>query len=212
MENLKNTRKGFTEESVDWKEAEKIGLSKELLEKTGNLENFLKGAKTSLLHNLKGDLGGTKMTYDAKFRLMDDGAGKPVLIVHGVKSQLSIPKNYLGYEFDEQDKKNLKQTGELGKVVELTDKMSKEKFNAFIGVDPDTNEVVSMRAARMEKIVPDVIKGVKLEKQDKKALSEGRSVLVNDMIDKNGNKFNAHIIISAGKQGLGFKFNNDVSK
>lgn len=65
----------------------------------------------------------------------------------------------MGIEFSEEDKKMLRETGNLGRLADVTPKHG-EPFKAFISVDSQTNELIALRADRVR--VPDEIKDVKL--------------------------------------------------
>ena len=96
----------------------------------------------------------------------------------------------MGVEFSEEDKKMLREMGNLGRLADVTLKIG-EPFKAFISVDPQTNELIALGAARVR--VPDEIKGVKLSEQQKTDLAMSKTVAIENMISKAGNPFNAHI-------------------
>lgn len=111
----------------------------------------------------------------------------------------------MGVEFSEEDKKMLREMGNLGRLADVTFKNG-EPFKAFISVDPQTNELIAWGADRVR--VPDEIKGVKLSEQQKTDLAMSKTVAIENMISKAGNPFNAHIQINADKKGIEFKFDN----
>ena len=96
----------------------------------------------------------------------------------------------MGVEFSEEDKKMLREMGNLGRLADVTFKNG-EPFKAFISVDPQTNELIALGADRVR--VPDEIKGVKLSEQQKTDLAMSQTVAIENMISKAGNPFNAHI-------------------
>lgn len=216
MDSPKNTNHRFNYDQVDWTGIEQsTGVTPESLKKSGDLDRFLNGQKTSLIPHISGELKSKsgisiKMHQPAKIRLVDNGDGKLNLVIHGVRPQPDIRSEYLGYKFTDVDKYNLKNFGEMGKVVECTDIQTKEKYPSLIGIDPDTKEMVSMRAERMPKMIPDTLKGVILSDEQKKSLAEGKPTLIPDMIDKKNEKFTAHVLVSAGKQGIDFRFSGTV--
>jgi hypothetical protein len=62
-------------------------------------------------------------------------------------------------------------------------------------------------AARADKIIiPDNIKGVRLDENQKKELAEGKSVFVEGMTANSGKEFSAHLQVDADKRGIGFRF------
>jgi hypothetical protein len=193
----------FNLDQINWKDAEKLGLTRELLEKTDNLQRLLNGDKTTLLQGLKGDLGGVKISIDGKFRLVADPSGQPTFVFHGVRSRLEIPQDYLGYQFTEEDRKNLQQTGSLPKQVTLTDRGTGESFPAYLGVDRDTNELVAIRAEKIK--IPDVIKGVTLTDEQKKLLKEGKPVPLTGMNDAKNQEFSATVQIDPARKGFSFR-------
>ncbi|WP_170252619.1 DUF3945 domain-containing protein [Adhaeribacter aerolatus] len=193
----------FNPDAINWKDAEKLGLTRELLEKTDNMKKLLNGEKTSLFQGLKGDLGGVKISLDGKFRLVENPAGQPTFVFHGVKAALDIPKNYLGYEFSDEDKQNLKEAGNLGKQVTLMDKTTNSEFKAYVGVDKDTKEIVAIRADRIK--IPNMLKGVLLTDEQKKLLEQGKPTPITGMKDDKNQEFSATVQIDPAKKGFSFQ-------
>ncbi|OAV74004.1 hypothetical protein Barb7_02566 [Bacteroidales bacterium Barb7] len=108
-------------------------------------------------------------------------------------------------KFTDEDKKNLLQTGNLGRVVSAEYKQG-EHTPVFVSLDKLTNELVALRADKLK--IPDTIKGVTLDDKQKQALSEGKSVLVEGMTSKNGKEFSANVQVNADKKGIEFQFDN----
>lgn len=81
-----------------------------------------------------------------------------------------------------------------------------QKVKAFVSIDKLTNELVAVRADRIK--IPNEIKDVTLNEQQKKDLSEGKSVYLEGMTGKNGKEFNATLQINADRRSLEFKFDN----
>ncbi|WP_181308341.1 DUF3945 domain-containing protein [Rufibacter sp. XAAS-G3-1] len=193
----------FNPEDINWKDAEKLGLTKDLLEKTDNLTKLLNGEKTSLLQGLKGDLGGVKVSLDGKFRLAEDPSGKPTFVFHGVRAHLDVPRTYLGYAFSPEDRQNLKEGGNLNKQVTLTDRSTNKEFQAYIGVDRDTQELVAVRADRIK--IPNTLKGVLLTDEQKKSLEQGKPTPIAGMKDEKNQEFSATVQIDPAKKGFSFR-------
>jgi len=193
----------FNPDNINWKDAEKLGLTKELLEKTDNMNRLLNGEKTTLFQGLKGDLGGVKVSLDGKFRLVESPSGQPTFVFHGVRAELDIPKNYLGYQFTEEDKQNLRGNGNLNKQVTLTDKATNSEFKAYVGVDKDTNELVAIRAERIK--IPSTLKGVILTDEQKKVLEAGKPIALAGMKDDKNQEFSATVQIDPAKKGFSFR-------
>ncbi|MDR6370905.1 hypothetical protein J2795_002049 [Chryseobacterium bernardetii] len=113
---------------------------------------------------------------------------------------------FLGHEFSEEDKKNLKETGNMGRVVELVNPKTNEIIPSVISRDRLTNELVAYRAEYMK--VPDEIKGIQLDEHQKQTLLEGRPLYLEGMTSKKGESFDATVQFNADKRYVEFLFNN----
>ena len=129
-----------------------------------------------------------------------------VLGIHGIRQKPDLDRPYFGHIFSDEDKKNLLETGNMGRVVELKGRNG-EYIPSFISIDKLTNEVVAMKAENA--FIPREIKGVELTEQEQNDLREGKKVYVEGMIAKSGNEFNAFIQVNAERRGVEFIFEND---
>lgn len=77
---------------------------------------------------------------------------------------------------------------------------------SFVSVDKVTNELVSMRASSVQ--IPDQIKGIKLNKEQKEALREGKGIFLEDMISNKKKPFSATVQVNADKKSLEFIYPN----
>ena len=114
----------------------------------------------------------------------------------------------MGHKFSAEEKETLLATGNLGKTIELAPKNG-ETFSAYISIDPQTNEVLALRADRVS--IPKEIKGVTLSDQQYKDLVEGKAVKVEGMTSKNGKSFDATLQVNAEKKGIEFIFGDKKS-
>ena len=87
----------------------------------------------------------------------------------------------MGYKFSPEEKEQLLATGNLGKTIEVTPKNG-EPFSAYVSIDPQTNEIIALRADRVN--IPKEIKGVTLSDAQYKELVEGKAVKVEGMTAK----------------------------
>lgn len=178
----------------------KMGLTREILSESGNLERLLKGEKTGII-DFKSEYNGQETALRGKIYLVRQGEEvKPYF--QSVKQQLQVPEKYLGYTFSQEDKDQLKQKGELGKLVELDDQYSKKKFKAYVGVDAETNSLTVWRADRVH--IPLTIKGITLTKEQQGTLEQGGAIRLTGLTSENGQKFDADVQVAAGKRSLGF--------
>ena len=201
-----NNQYRYNESMINWDQLKNFGLSREYLQERGLLDSMLKGYKTNQLVPINLNFGSAVLRTDARLSLQQSNTGEVVLAIHGIRKQPELERPYFGHIFSEEDKKNLLETGNMGRVVELKGRNG-EYIPSFISLDKMTNEVVAMRAENV--YIPNEIKGVELTDQEKNDLREGKKVYIEGMTAKSGNEFNAHIQVSAERRGIDFIFEND---
>ena len=200
-----NNQYRYNESMINWDQLKNFGLSREYLQERGLLDSMLKGYKTNQLVPINLNFGSAVLRTDARLSLQQSNTGEVVLAIHGIRKQPELERPYFGHIFSEEDKKNLLETGNMGRVVELKGRNG-EYIPSFISLDKMTNEVVAMRAENV--YIPNEIKGVQLTDQEKNDLREGKKVYIEGMTAKSGNEFNAHIQVSAERRGIDFIFEN----
>lgn len=196
-----NNQYRYNESMINWDQLKNFGLSREYLQERGLLDSMLKGYKTNQLVPINLNFGSAVLRTDARLSLQQSNTGEVVLAIHGIRKQPELERPYFGHIFSEEDKKNLLETGNMGRVVELKGRNG-EYIPSFISL-----EVVAMRAENV--YIPNEIKGVQLTDQEKNDLREGKKVYIEGMTAKSGNEFNAHIQVSAERRGIDFIFEND---
>lgn len=192
-------------EKVDWKQLDRLGLSREQLEQNGELEKMLNWQKSNLI-TIAIPMGDTTIYTDARLAFRTDGEGNVGLAVHPLRKEPQLDFPYMGYKFSPEEKEQLLTTGNLGKTIEVTPKNG-EPFAAYISIDPQTNELIALRADRVN--IPKEIKGVTLSDRQYKDLVEGKAVKVEGMTAKSGKTFNATLQVNADRKGIEFIFDNN---
>lgn len=201
-----NNQYRYNESMINWDQLKNFGLSREYLQERGLLDSMLKGYKTNQLVPINLNFGSAVLRTDARLSLQQSNTGEVVLAIHGIRKQPELERPYFGHIFTDEDRKNLLETGNMGRVVELKGRNG-EYIPSFISLDKMTNEVVAMCAENV--YIPNEIKGVQLTDQEKNDLREGKKVYIEGMTAKSGNEFNAHIQVSAERRGIDFIFEND---
>lgn len=189
---------------VDWEALKNFGLSKEQLEKAKALEPMLRGYKSPGAFTISGNYNSAIMKLDARLSFRHDKEGNVVLAIHGIRQKPELDRPFFGHEFSKEDKANLLETGNMGRVVNLKNYITGEMIPSFVSVDKVTNELVSMRASSIQ--IPDEIKGIKQNKEQKQALMEGKGVFLENMISNKKNPFSATVQVNADKKSLEFIF------
>ena len=196
----------YNESMINWEERKNFGLCREYLMERGLLDQMLKGYKTNQVVPISMNFGSAVLRTDARLSFQQSVGGPIVLGIHGIRQKPELERPYFGHIFSEEDKKNLLETGNMGRVVELKGRNG-EYIPSFISIDKLTNEVVAMRAENA--YIPQEIKGVKLTDQEINDLLEGKKVFIEGMISNNGKEFDAHIQVNAERRGIEYIFEND---
>ncbi len=193
------------ENKIDWKQLEMLGVSKDFLKNTKNLEPMLNYQKSLGLIPITIKTDNLNIRTDARLAFRQEENGDFKLAVHAVRNKPDIDRPYFGVILSDEDKQNLLKTGNAGRII-LPQYKEGESTPVFLSIDKLTNELVAARADKIK--IPDEIKGVKLNENQKTELAEGRSIYVEGMIARSGKEFNAYLQIDADKRGIGFRFDN----
>ena len=81
-----NDNRIFRKEDLDWKTLETIGIHKEELEKSGDMELLLQGEETETVP-LKIRTPALRLTMDATLKLTAGTDGKPVMEIYGLSPE-----------------------------------------------------------------------------------------------------------------------------
>ena len=192
------------ESKIDWKQLDNLGLTRERLEQCGELVKMLGWQKSNLI-TIAVPIGDTTIYTDARLAFRTDGEGNIGLAVHPLRKEPQLDFPYMGHKFSPEEKEQLLAIGNLGKTIEIIPKKG-EPFAAYVSIDPQTNEIIALRADRV--VIPKEIKGVTLSDAQYKDLVEGKAVKVEGMTAKSGKSFNAILQVNAEKKGIGFIFEN----
>ena len=193
------------ESKIDWKQLDNLGLTRERLEQSGELAKMLNWQKSNLV-TIALPMGDTTIYTDARLAFRTDGDGNIGLAVHPLRKEPQLDFPYMGHKFSPEEKELLLATGNLGKTIEITPKNG-EPFAAYVSIDPQTNELIALRADRVN--IPKEIKGVTLSDAQYKDLVEGKAVKVEGMTAKSGKTFDATLQVNAERKGIEFIFDNN---
>lgn len=196
----------YDENMIDWGTLEKMGISKASLEQQGALDPILRGYKTNKLIPLTLTLGAATVRMDARLSLIPMQNGQVGLGIHGIRKEPQLERPYFGHIFTEEDKKNLRENGNMGRVAELNLRGGATE-PCLVSIDKITNELVAVRQEHV--YVPDEVKGVKLSSEEIQTLKNGGQVFVDGMKSNKNTEFSATLQYSAERRGLEFIFPKD---
>ncbi|NDV47891.1 DUF4099 domain-containing protein [Paludibacter sp. 221] len=200
-----DTNKYFIDANkINWDDLKNLGITKEQLEKSKALEPMLRGYKSPSTFPIEANFGSMVMKTDARLSFRPDSEGNVVLAIHGIRKEPELDRPFFGHQFTDEDKKNLRETGNMGRIVDIKNYRTGELVPSFISIDKQTNELVSMKASSLK--LPNELKGVKLDEKQKAALVEGKAIFLENMISAKNKSFSAYVQVNAEKRSLEFIF------
>ena len=190
------------ESKINWDSLkEKWGIDRAELEKSGDLKEMLYNRKSKLV-TVTPTFGGEKFPIDARLSFRTDADGNVKVVPHFIHKEPKLDQEFEGYKFTKEDKAALKETGNLGKVVELTDKTTGEKVPSYVSIDRLTNEIVSVPVKSV--YIKDTIGQTKLTTAEIMELKQGKALPPKQISDKSGKTYNVVLQVSADRKGVEF--------
>lgn len=165
-----------------------------------DMKALLNYGKTGLVI-VKPTFGGEQIEIQARLSFRKDDNDKLQLVPHFVRNEPKLDVAYKGYTFTPEDKKNLLQNGNLGKVVDFPDKNTGELRPHFISIDRLTNEIVDIPTNKVR--IPDTIGKTPITKDDKRVLYSGIP-LRKEIELANGRKFTPLLQVNVEQRGVEF--------
>ena len=165
-----------------------------------DMKALLNYGKTGLVI-VKPTFGGEQIEIQARLSFRKDDNDQLQLVPHFVRNEPKLDVAYKGYTFTPEDKKNLLQNGNLGKVVDFPDKNTGELRPHFISIDRLTNEIVDIPINKVR--IPDTIGKTPITKDDKRVLYLGIS-LRKEIELANGRKFTPLLQVNVEQRGVEF--------
>ena len=165
-----------------------------------DMKALLNYGKTGLVI-VKPTFGGEQIEIQARLSFRKDDNDQLQLVPHFVRNEPKLDVAYKGYTFTPEDKQNLLQNGNLGKVVDFPDKNTGELRPHFISIDRLTNEIVDIPTNKVR--IPDTIGKTPITKDDKRVLYSGIP-LRKEIELANGRKFTPLLQVNVEQRGVEF--------
>lgn len=188
---------------IDWAKIEKQwGITRDDLEKSGALNQMVYNHKSPQLFTVTPQFGDEKYSLEAKLSFRTNPDGSYSLVPHFVRNEPRLDQDFKGYSFTKEDKAELRQTGNLGKPVELTDPKTGEKVKCLVSIDKLTNEI---EAIPVDKIyIKPKVANIDLDMRAIGILKNGGLIREQHVELPNGAKFTADLQYSASKRDIVF--------
>lgn len=189
------------ESKINWQELEeKWGVKRDDLEKSGDLQKMLNYGKSDLVR-VSPHFGGEAFELDARLSFKKDGEGNVSLVPHFIRKEQKLD-GYKEHKFSDDDRKNLRETGNLGRVVDLVDRETGEVIPSFVSIDRKTNEITDVPASKVR--IPERIGKTEITKQEQDMLRAGLPVR-DKLIERNdGRKFVTTLQVNVEQRGVEF--------
>ena len=189
------------ENKINWQELEdRWGVKRDDLEKSGDLTKMLNYGKSDLV-KVKPTFGGESFELDARLSFKKDGEGNISLVPHFIRKEQNLDE-YKEHKFSDDDRKNLRETGNLGRVVDIVDRETGEIIPSYISIDRKTNEITDIPANKVR--IPERIGKTEITKQEQDMLRAGLPVR-DKLIERNdGRKFVTTLQVNVEQRGVEF--------
>ena len=189
------------ESKINWQELEeKWGVRRDDLEKSGDLTKMLNYGKSDLVR-VSPKFGGEAFELDARLSLKKDSEGNVSLVPHFIRKEQKLDE-YKEHKFSDEDRKNLRETGNLGRVVDIVDRETGEIIPSFISIDRKTNEITDIPANKVR--IPERIGKTEITKQEQDMLRAGLPVRDKLIERKDGRKFVTTLQVNVEQRGVEF--------
>ena len=189
------------ESKINWQELEdRWGVKRDDLEKSGDLTKMLHYGKSDLV-KVKPTFGGESFELDARLSFKKDGEGNVSLVPHFIRKEQKLDE-YKEHKFSDDDRKNLRETGNLGRVVDLVDRETGEIIPSFVSIDRKTNEITDVSVSKVR--IPERIGKTEITKQEQDMLRAGLPVRDKLIERKDGRKFVTTLQVNVEQRGVEF--------
>lgn len=190
------------ENRIDWEQLARLGITKESLEQSGDLQAILSGNKSGLV-TIDTQIEGIPISTQGRISFQEGENGKLDLKIDCCRRSPALDLPFYGTQLSEEARKNLLANGNAGHPVNLPLKEG-ETTACLVSLDKLTNNPVAVPVNDI--LIPHEIKGVTLTPEQHKQLSEGGKVLVEGMTSQWNTQFDGYLQYNAATEKLDFTF------
>ena len=179
----------FNEREINWQQAERYGLTPDVLRQTGDMERLLQGRQSGIAYDISMNTELGRQKGDAKLSLFRDENGLAKFDLHFIRQAPKVGQEYRGYKLEEDVLDALNRTGNAGRLVDL---------------------VVDFRTADQARC-PKKIKNYTLSQQEYADYTAGKEVPI-EFKSSNGKILRTSIQMSAAERGTEFLWERSTKK
>ena len=187
---------------IDPQELQKYGINAADLEP--HLKAMSYGHKSPQMIPMNPELEpGIRIPTKGRVSLEEQADGSLKIIPHYWQEKPNLDAPFHGILLNEQDKENLRQSLNAGRIIEL-EPTPGQKVPAFVSLDRLTNKLEALPVESIS--VPNKIKGADLSEDQQNRLGVGKKVLVEKMVSRTGRFFDGYIRINASDKKFDFSY------
>lgn len=190
------------ENRIDWEQLARLGINRESLEQSGDLQAILSGNKSGLVA-IDTQVEGIPISTQGRIYFQEGENGKLDLKIDCCRREPALDLPFHGTLLSEEVQKNILANGNAGHPVNLPLKEG-ETTTCLVSLDKLTNNLVAVPVNDI--LIPHEIKGVTLTPEQHKQLTGGGKVLVEGMTSQWNTQFDGYIQYNAAKEKLDFTF------
>lgn len=190
------------ESRINWSELKIFyGIDRQTLEASGDLEKMLNGGKSSLM-NVAPIIGGERFEIEARLSFKEMSDGTMGLVPHTIRKEPKLDEEFMGVIFTPEDKENLKNSGNLGRVAEVVDKETGEIIPSYISIDRLTNEIEAIPVKDVP--ITSRIGRTEFTEHEMSELRAGRAIPNKEIVLSDTRKFKATLQVNVERGGVEF--------
>ena len=133
---------------IDWESLANLGIKREQIEQNGMLDQMLRGFQTDKTVRVYFNIGTVSHSNDSQLSLRESPDGRLTVCSHGILDPAKLQQQFFGHTFTQEDSLALKSAGNMGRIVELTNRAG-EQVPSFISRNQKTNELVAFPADKV---------------------------------------------------------------
>ena len=195
----------FNECEINWEQAKRYGITKDVLKFNNTLETLLKGEQSATTFHISKESELGRDRGDAKLSLFRTEEGDVKFDLHFIRQALKVGEEYRGYKLTGEDISNLNTTGNLGHTPNLiVDYSTGETKPCYVSKDPITNEMFHMTKEHANLIHQ--VKDYQLTQNEFSDYEAGKEIGPITFTSSNGELVTASIQMSALKRGTEYLF------
>lgn len=186
------------ESKINWDNLKAWGISKESIGEQ-NLKSMLNNRMSDLV-KVSPTFGNEKFELEARLSLHQNPDGSVKVVPHFIRQEPNLSEEFHGVMFTPEDKAMLKNTGNLGRVIDLKD-ANGNPVPSFVSIDRKTNELIALPTSAI--YIRNKIGETELSPKEIGLLRAGKQ-LTKEVTLKDGKSFPTVLQISAAEQKAEF--------